>query len=327
MQVRASSTPALERVQVPLCFGAVAAGAALGTAAPGVGSTLEGALYPALAFLLYTMFLHIPLADVGRALSERRFLAATLVTNFAVLPPVVFALTRLLPYDRTLLVAALLVLLVPCTDWSITFAGLGGGSARRMVAATPLLLAVQFATLPLFLWLFAGRDLAGVVEAGPFVEAFVAVIAGPLAAAALTERLASRSRPVGAAAGALGSLPVAMTAVVLFFVVASQIEVARNAGADLLAVLPVFALFPLAALGAAWLVARAFGLGVVEARTLSFSAATRNSFVVLPLALALPEGAELAAAVIVTQALVELTAMVAFIRLVPRWVLPQRVPH
>jgi hypothetical protein len=63
-----------------------------------------------------------------------------------------------------------------------------------MVAATPVLLAGQFATLPLYLWLFAGGSLTEVVEAGPFVEAFVAVIALPLGAAALTERLASRSR-------------------------------------------------------------------------------------------------------------------------------------
>lgn len=320
--MRPPSAPTLERLQVPLYFAAVAAAAALGIAAPGVGSALEGALYPALALLLYTMFLHIPLVDLGRALSERRFLAAMLVTNFVILPPVVFALTRLLPDDPTLLIAVLLVLLVPCTDWSIAFAGLGGGSARRMVAATPLLLAAQLLTLPLYLWLFAGRGLTEIVEVGPFAEAFVAVIVLPLAAAALTERLASRSRRVGAAAGVLGSLPVPMTAVVLFFVVASQIDVAREAGEDLLAVLPVFALFPLAALGAAWLVARVFELGVIEARTVTFSAATRNSFVVLPLALALPEGAELAAAVIVTQALVELTAMVVFIRLVPHWVLP-----
>jgi ACR3 family arsenite efflux pump ArsB len=93
----------LVRLQVPLYLAAVAVAAALGIAAPGIGSALEGALYPALAFLLYTMFLHIPLVDVGRALGERRFLAAVLVTNFAALPPMVFAMTRLLPDDQTLL--------------------------------------------------------------------------------------------------------------------------------------------------------------------------------------------------------------------------------
>lgn len=63
---------------------------------------------------------------------------------------------------------------------------------------------------------------------------------------------------------------------------------------------------------------------MVQARTVIFSASTRNSFVVLPLALALPQGAERAAAVVVTQALTELIAMVALIRLVPRRVVPGR---
>lgn len=323
--MNSQSAGKLARLQVPLYFVAAGTGAALGLAAPALGARLEDALYPALAFLLYTMFLHIPLVDIRRSLGERRFLAAALVANFAVLPPIVWGLTRLLPDDPRLLLAVLLVLLVPCTDWSVVFAGLGGGSARRMVAATPLLLAVQLVALPAYLWAFMGADAAEIVEAGPFVTAFGAVVALPLAIAAVTERLARRSPRVAAAAGAAGSLPVPVTAVVLFLVVASQIDLARAAGEDLVAVVPVFALFPIAAVAAAWAVARAFSLRVVEARTVAFSAATRNSFVVLPLALALPEGAELAAAVIVTQALVELTAMIFFVRLVPRWVLPQRV--
>lgn len=314
----------LERYQVPLYFVAVAIGAGVGLTAPDTGSALEPVLYPALAFLLYAMFLHVPLVDVGRALTEGRFLAALLITNFAVLPPIVWLLTRLLPGDPLLLVAVLLVLLVPCTDWSVAFAGLGGGSSAQMVAATPLLLVTQFLALPLYLWLFAGADGAEIVAVGPFAEAFLLVIVLPLVMAAVTELLASRSGRAAAAASRLGSLPVPMTAAVLFSVVASQIDVARDAGDDLLAVLPVFVLFPIAASSAAWWVGRAFGLVVVQARTLVFSAATRNSFVVLPLALALPRGAELAAAVIVTQALVELTTMVAFLRLVPHWLLPAR---
>ena len=64
-------------------------------------------------------------------------------------------------------------------------------------------------------------------------------------------------------------------------------------------------------------VARRFGLATAEQRTAIFSAGTRNSFVVLPLALALPAGWELAAAVIVLQSLVELGAMIAYLRCVP----------
>lgn len=55
-----------------------------------------------------------------------------------------------------------------------------------------------------------------------------------------------------------------------------------------------------------------------QARVLAFSFGTRNSFVVLPLALALPAGWELAALVIVLQSLVELLGMAVYLVLVPR---------
>ncbi len=48
-----------------------------------------------------------------------------------------------------------------------------------------------------------------------------------------------------------------------------------------------------------------------------FSAATRNSLVVLPLALALPAPLGIAPLAVVTQTLVELVAMVVLVRLVP----------
>ena len=47
---------------------------------------------------------------------------------------------------------------------------------------------------------------------------------------------------------------------------------------------------------------------------------TRNSLVVLPLVLALPDDYQLAPLVVVTQTLVELLVMVALVRLVPRMV-------
>lgn len=69
-------------------------------------------------------------------------------------------------------------------------------------------------------------------------------------------------------------------------------------------------------------VARRFGLAVAEQRTVVFSAGTRNPSVVLPLALALPAGWELAAAIIVIQSLVELGAMIVYLRWIPSRVVP-----
>ncbi|CAM5272788.1 Arsenic resistance protein OS=Streptomyces microflavus OX=1919 GN=Smic_01100 PE=3 SV=1 [Streptomyces microflavus] len=68
------------------------------------------------------------------------------------------------------------------------------------------------------------------------------------------------------------------------------------------------------------LVARLFRLDTPASRAVVFSGATRNSLVVLPLALALPDALSVAAAVVVAQTLVEVLGMVLYVRLVPRLV-------
>nr|WP_306670119.1 hypothetical protein [Rhodococcus opacus] len=89
----------------------------------------------------------------------------------------------------------LLVLLCPCVDYVIVFSGLAGGSSRRLLAATPLLLIAQMVLLPVFLFAFLGSGLAGIVEAGPFLQAFLVLIVIPLALAWITQsgRPAQRS--------------------------------------------------------------------------------------------------------------------------------------
>lgn len=61
-----------------------------------------------------------------------------------------------------------------------------------------------------------------------------------------------------------------------------------------------------------------FRLDTAAGRAIVFTGATRNSLVVLPLALALPDAFAVAAVVVVSQTLVEVLAMVAYVRLIPR---------
>lgn len=70
------------------------------------------------------------------------------------------------------------------------------------------------------------------------------------------------------------------------------------------------------------MVARALGLATKEGRALVFTGATRNSLVVLPLALVLPAAFDLTPDVVVTQTLVELAGLPVYVRLVPAWLLP-----
>ena len=111
----------------------------------------------------------------------------------------------------------------------------------------------------------------------------------------------------------------------LAVVVASQVAgVSARSGSLLLAV-PVFVLFAAVMVPVGMLVSRAAGLDVPGRRAVVFSGATRNSLVVLPLVLALPAAFDLAPLVVVTQTLVELVAMVVFVRFVPLLV-PELVP-
>ena len=74
------------------------------------------------------------------------------------------------------------------------------------------------------------------------------------------------------------------------------------------------------------LTGRVFRQDAPAIRAVVFSGATRNSLVVLPLALALPGSLSLVGVVVVTQTLVELVGMVAYVRLIPRVVTHRPAP-
>ncbi|MFJ4389817.1 arsenic resistance protein [Pseudomonas soli] len=308
----------LEQNQIPLYFIAVALAAVLGLLAPSTAGALEALVTPAIAVLMYAMFLQIPFLDLRAGLGNRRFMGALLLANFVLMPLLVWAGTRGLVEHPAVLVGALLVLLTPCIDYVVVFTHLGKGDARLTLAATPVLLLVQLALLPLYLALMLGG--AGHVEisVAPFVEAFVLLIALPLLLAVATSAGARRSTVVSKWNDAWAWLPVPAMALVLIAVIGSQIGVVASRLDDLLPVLPVYVGFALLAPLLGWFVARLFRLSTGEARAVTFSAATRNSLVVLPLALALPESIRaLAAAAVITQTLVELVSELVYVRVVP----------
>ncbi|MER7080516.1 Arsenite efflux pump ArsB, ACR3 family [Saccharopolyspora kobensis] len=314
---------ALERHQVVIYLAAMVLGGLLGWAAPGAGSGLEPVLNPVLGALLYVTFLQVPAADLVRSLRAGRFLAAVLVVNFAVVPLVVAALFAFLPDDRAVQLGVLLVLLTPCVDYVIVFSGLAGGSSQRLLAATPLLLIAQMLLLPVFLLGFLGPGLVDVVAVGPFLEAFLVLIVIPLALAWATQAWAAR-RPAGRKVAETASAAmVPLMALTLMTVVASQVPALDGRIGDVLRVMPHYVGFLVVMPFAGMAVARLLRLATSDGRAVVFTGATRNSLVVLPLALALPDHLAVAAVVVVAQTLVEVIGMVIYVRAVPR-LLPAR---
>ncbi len=309
---------ALEQRQIPIYFAAVALGAAAAWALPGT-ARLERAINPALALMLYVTFLQVPMAELRRAFGQLRFLAALVAANFIAIPVLAWALVQCVPADPLLRLGVLLVLLAPCIDYVVTFSHLGRADARLLLAATPVLLIAQMLALPGCLGLFLGEEAAGLVQAGPFLHAFAWLIALPLALAAATQRWAAKAASGARAAAVLGLLPVPATALVLCIVIAAVLPQLGPATQAAWSLVPVYAAFAVAAPLLGWLVARAFRLPAPAGRAVAFSAGTRNSLVVLPLALAVPGAMPVLPAVIVTQTLVELLAELAYVRLIARW--------
>ncbi|MFJ4826182.1 arsenic resistance protein [Streptomyces bacillaris] len=308
----------MEHHQVVIYLAAMALGALLGLAVPSFGPGLEQLINPVLGALLFVTFLQVPAAELLRSLRDGRFLSAALVVNFLVVPLVVAAMFTFLPADRAVRLGVLLVLLCPCVDYVIVFSGLAGGSARRLLAATPLLLVAQMVLLPVFLYAFLGSGLGDIVEAGPFLEAFAFLIVIPLALAWGLQTWAGRRDSGRRVSEAATTTMVPLMAATLLVVVASQVPKLGGNLTDVAAVIPFYVAFLVVMAFAGKAVARAFRLDVPGERAVVFSGATRNSLVVLPLALSLPDAYAIAAVVVVTQTLVEVVGMVVYVRAVPR---------
>ena len=310
----------MERFQIPLYLAALAVGALAGWWAPGLGGLAAPAVTPVLAALLYVTFLGIPLRRVGEGLRDLRFMACLVIVNFAVVPVIVFALIRAFSIEGPMLIGVLLVLLTPCIDYVIVFSGLAGAANDRLLAASPVLLVLQMLTLPLYLWSFLASDVAVAVHWGTFAQALTVVIVIPLVAAAVTQWAAARS-PVARRWGRLaGGAMVPLMMLTLATVVASQIALVGSRAQALLPLVPVYVSFAALMTALGWAAGRLAGLRVRERRAVLFSGVTRNSLVVLPLALAAPDGTVLAPLAVLTQTLVELLVMLALVGLVPRLV-------
>jgi len=308
----------LEKFQVLLYLIAIGLGLGVGILFPNRVDVFALALWPLLAVLLYTTFTQVPLAKLREAFKDQRFVSAAVIGNFLILPVIVWGLMALGPDDPAVQLGILLVLLVPCTDWFITFTHLGGGDTKHAIAFSPVSLLLQLVLLPFYVWVFLGTEVTNSLIQGELLLAFFGLIVLPLIAAFVTEKWAERSTTHVDIVGFFAWFPVPLLAVVVFSIAAAQVNIVLNSAGLLLHLLVIFVAFLIiAGLLAKWL-AKRFQLPVKQGRVLAFSLGSRNSFVVLPLAIALPSGFELAVVVIVFQSLVELFGMAIYLWWVPK---------
>lgn len=194
--------------------------------------------------------------------------------------------------------------------------------STRAIAATPVLLIAQLALLPLYLWLFVGSQFDLNLELGRhLLPAFVGLIVVPLILAFLTEKWAENSRKAtGSFASWADAGPSAYSRTFYHHDDTGQPD--RQCRPTHLALMILFPTYLLAAALVGKALRLVFRLPMETGRTVIFSLGTRNSFMVLPLALSIPEAWATAVVVIVVQSLVELFGMMLYLRWVPGRLLP-----
>lgn len=311
----------LEKYQVIIYLAAIGFGLVVGRLFPDNVSFLQVLLWPLLGVLLYTTFIQVPLVYLRKIFVDLRFAAVAVIGNFMLLPVVVWGLLMLVPDVPAIRLGVLLVLLVPCTDWFIAFTHLGGGDTKLAIAISPLNLLLQIILLPVYLWLFLGESFVVTVAQSEMLAAFSGLILLPFFVAYLTEKwVASNGERNGGRSRLLDQLawlPVPLLALIVFVIAVTQAGLVMDTTHVLGQLLLVFIAFLIIAALIARFLARQFVLSPSQGRVLAFSFGTRNSFVVLPLALALPSSLELAVVVVIFQSLVELVGMAVYLWWVP----------
>ena len=307
----------LEKYQVLIYLTGILLGLLFGLTSPEQSQVLEWALWPLLGILLYTTFTQIPLAHLREAFSDTRFMTAAVIGNFVVLPPIVWGLMSLGPDLPAVKLGILLVLLVPCTDWFITFTHLGGGDTKRAITFTPVSLLLQLVLLPVYIWVFLGSEITTSVLQRELILAFLGLIVAPLLAAFATENWVEKRQGREAVIDALGWMPVPVLGLVVFSISAAQVNVVVDSLGILPGLFAVFFLFLAIAGILSKVLSKIFLLPTDQGRVLAFSLGSRNSFVVLPLALTLPSPFEVTVVVVVFQSLIELFGMAAYLWWVP----------
>lgn len=312
----------LEKYQVVIYLLGITLGLAVGVVFPDQSGILELALWPVLGVLLYTTFTQIPMSHVREAFASSRFMGAAVIGNFVILPLIVWGLMTVAPDMPAIQLGILLVLLVPCTDWFITFTHLGGGDTKYAIAFSPVSLLLQLLLLPVYIWLFLGSEITTSVLQRELIMAFFGLIIFPLIAAFLTEKWVEKQKERQSILNVLSWFPVPLLAMVVFSIAAAQVNVVVSSLSMLPGLFLIFSAFLLIAGFLSVAISKIFLLPLRQGRVLAFSLGSRNSFVVLPLALSLPSSFELTVVVIVFQSLVELFGMAIYIWWVPKKLYP-----
>jgi arsenite transporter len=295
----------------------IGGGALVGALVPSAAGVPDAVVLAVVAVAIGVTLLDVPLASFGRAVLDRRFLLAVLLLNVVVSPALVYVLSRVVVTDPDLQAGLLLVLLAPGVGLVAAFVRRAGGAVESLLSVAPVLLVLQVVTVPGFMLLFTASENFLSLDGSRLPVAVLAGIVAPAAVVTVLQLVGVR-RPrlaAGLRRGATFTAPA--TALAAGFVAAVLIPRAGERLELLEAVAPLIGVYLIVLTPLGILVGTAFGLPLSQVRAVAFSGGARNGLLVLPIALAFPEGFAVVALVVVLGIAIEIVGMGIYGLVVP----------
>ncbi len=145
----------------------------------------ERFILPFLLFMLFGLFLTIPLKGLKNAFRNIKFLSTDVILNFVWTPLLAWGLGAVFLWEHPALWLGFILLLVtPCTDWYLIFTSIARGNISLSTSVLPVNLILQVVLLPIYLLIFAGT--METVEMAAILESVVLVLLIPFILACLT---------------------------------------------------------------------------------------------------------------------------------------------
>jgi ACR3 family arsenite transporter len=295
----------------------IGAGTLVGALVPAAAGVPDAVLLVVVALAIGVTLLDVPLASFGRAVLDRRFLAAVLLLNLVISPLLVFVLSRIVFRDPDLQAGLLLLLLAPGVGIVATFVRRAGGAVETLLSVAPVMLVLQAVTVPGFMLLFTAGDNFLSLDGSRLPLAVLVGIIAPALIVTVLQLVGVRAPRLatGLRRGAVFTAPA--TAIAAGLVAAVMIPRAADRIDLLEAVAPLFGVYLIVMTPVGILLGTAFGLAISSVRAVTFSGAARNGLLVLPIALAFPDGFALVALVVVLGMAIEVVGLGIYRLVVP----------
>lgn len=269
-------------------------------------------IMPSLMVMLFLVFLQIPLKDIVKSFSNKKFTMTAICINFIWTPILIFILGKLFLGDKpSLLIGFVMLMVTPCTDWYLIFTGITKGNVALGASILPLNLILQLVLLPIYVFLIGGSSVD--IEVISLLKGVVTSLIIPLVLAVIFRKIIINKKGKKVFEETITTKACDFQGyflnIAIIFMFASQGKILINHPEVLLQLLiPVLSFFTINLLVGSF-VGKYINLTTEDSIALNFTTLARNSPIALAIAVATFPDNPLIALVLIIGPLIELPVL------------------